>query len=134
MDGLYGLVSLQELVLDRNRIKYVDAGSFAPLNSLRELRMEENGLRSLSNIADLQRLQALHLGYNRVADTSEIDRLAGLTELLEISLVNNPVVRKQVYRGVLLGKVKTFLASVSRCNDAIALVHRVLLCPGDRCR
>mmetsp|Transcript_34109 Transcript_34109/g.96662 ORF Transcript_34109/g.96662 Transcript_34109/m.96662 type:complete len:1474 (-) Transcript_34109:585-5006(-) len=105
VDGLEGLLSLQELVLDRNRIKYVDAGAFTPVYNLRELRLEENGLRSLSNVGVMPQLQALHLSYNRISDTAELERLVGLTELMEISLVNNPVVRKQVYRAVILGKV-----------------------------
>jgi len=105
IDGLEGLYSLQELVLDRNRIKYVDAGALDPVQNLRELRMEENGLRSLSNLGNLPHLQALHLGYNRISDTSEIERITGLKALLEITLMNNPVVRKQVYRAVLLGKL-----------------------------
>ena len=102
-------MSLQELVLDRNRIKYIDPGALNPLNNLRELRIEENGLRSLSNIGVTPQLQVLHLGYNRVSDTAELERLMGLTELMEISLVNNPVVRKQIYRAVLLGKVRNRL-------------------------
>lgn len=105
VDGLEGLVMLQELVLDRNRIKYVDPNSFAGLPSLRELRLEENGLRSLANLNVMERLSGLFLGYNRVVDPADLDRLVGLTALLEINLANNPVVRKQVYRAVLLGKL-----------------------------
>ena len=40
----------QELVLDRNRIRYVDPDALSGLPRLRELRLEENGLRSLANL------------------------------------------------------------------------------------
>lgn len=40
-------------MLDRNRIRYIDPDAFAGLPRLRELRMEENGLRSLAGLAPL---------------------------------------------------------------------------------
>ena len=66
MEGLNSQSKLRELVLDKNRIKFVDADAFSGLTNLRELRMEENGLRSLSNF-NLPNLQSLYLGLNRVA-------------------------------------------------------------------
>ncbi len=47
----------QELVLDRNRIRFLDAESLAGLPRLRELRLEDNGLRSLANLHTLTSLQ-----------------------------------------------------------------------------
>ena len=67
----------QELVLDRNRIRYVDSDSLVGLPRLRELRIEENGLRSLANLHSLTSLQALHVGYNRISEPVELDRLQG---------------------------------------------------------
>ena len=49
---------LRELVLDKNKIRHVDFGALLSLINLRELRVEENGLKSLSNFAPLPRLQA----------------------------------------------------------------------------
>ena len=66
VEGLNSQSKLRELVLDKNRIKFVDADAFSGLTNLRELRMEENGLRSLSNF-NLPNLQSLYLGLNRVA-------------------------------------------------------------------
>ncbi len=48
---------LQELVLDRNRIRYIDPDAFLGLSRLRELRLEDNGLRSLANLHTLSSLQ-----------------------------------------------------------------------------
>ena len=47
----------QELVLDRNRIRVIDPDSFLELPRLRELRLEENGLRSLAHLHHLTGLQ-----------------------------------------------------------------------------
>ena len=44
-------------MLDQNRIRYIDPDSFAGLPRLRELRLEENGLRSLSHLHHLTGLQ-----------------------------------------------------------------------------
>ena len=102
LEGFEELHSLQELVLDRNRIKYVDPNSFQGLVNLRELRMEENGLRSLSHLAPLVRLQSLHLAQNRVVEVTELEKLAAHPDLIEVTLVSNPITRKQVYRPLLL--------------------------------
>lgn len=103
--GLETCHSLRELVLDKNRIKYLDAGSFVGLVALRELRMQENGLRSLSNFQTLESLQVLALGYNRISDLPELDKLATLPSLTELWLANNPVARKQLYRPGLIKRL-----------------------------
>ena len=102
LDGLAGLRSLEELALDRNRVKSVEPGTFDGLVNLRELRMEENGLKSLSNFEPLVRLRALRLSCNRVAEVSEVEKLGALAELRELTLASNPVTRKQVYRPMAL--------------------------------
>eukprot|EP00741_Cyanophora_paradoxa_P011210 tig00020554_g10830.t1 len=107
VEGLGPLVQLQELVLDKNKIKYLDASSLATLASLRELRIEENGLKSLVNIGPLPRLQSLHLGANRISDLQDVDRLASLPSLFELSLANNACGRKNLYRATLIKKLPT---------------------------
>lgn len=121
VDGLNSLVNLKELVLDGNRIKYIDPGSFVGLTRLQELRMEENGLRSLANLHPLIALNSLQLGMNRITDVASLDKLSALTSLVEISLCNNPVCRKQVYRAVVLAKCPS-LMSVD--NGPVALDER----------
>ena len=48
-------------MLDKNKIRHVDFGALLPLVNLRELRVEENGLKSLSNLVPLPRLQVVGL-------------------------------------------------------------------------
>ena len=83
-------------------MKHLEPDAFAGLGNLRVLRMEENGLRSLAHFDALVSLRALHLGGNRVGEVSELEKLAPLAELGELTLAGNPVTRKQVYRPMAL--------------------------------
>eukprot|EP00434_Breviolum_minutum_P008456 symbB.v1.2.007461.t1/scaffold455.1/size335105/9 len=58
LEGLHNMEQLRELVLDKNRVKQFDEKSFEGLRALRELRVEDNGLKSLSNMGPLPRLRA----------------------------------------------------------------------------
>lgn len=62
MNGLHHCTALRELVLDHNKIRQLEPMSFCGLAALREVRMENNGLRSLAHFARLSGLQTLHLG------------------------------------------------------------------------
>ena len=92
-------------MLDRNKIKALDAHSLAALANLRELRLEENGLRTLDHFAPLPKLQVLALGSNRILDVAELEKLGALPALQQIVLVNNPVARKQLYRPTLIRRL-----------------------------
>ncbi|KAG2449146.1 hypothetical protein HYH02_005893 [Chlamydomonas schloesseri] len=105
LDGLDGLLALQELVLDRNRVRYLDSDQLCGVPRLRELRLEENGLRSLSGLQPLARsLQALHVGSNRINEPADLDRLTLLTGLVELTLAGNPISRKNTYRAMVIAK------------------------------
>jgi Leucine-rich repeat (LRR) protein len=79
VEGLQNNHDLRELVLDKNKIKGLDPHSLTSLSRLRELRLEENGLRSLSNFHNLLKLQSLYLGYNRISEIGELERLASVS-------------------------------------------------------
>lgn len=80
--------------MSKNRIRQIEPTSFHNGLIISCLKLEENGLRSLANIERLERLQAFHGGGNRLAEFWEVDRLAELVYLMEISLMNNPMTRK----------------------------------------
>ena len=78
------------------------------------MKLEDNGLRSLANIERLERLQAFHGGGNRLAEFWEVDRLAELVYLMEISLMNNPMTRKPQYRLNIIKKLQNLIVLDSK--------------------
>jgi len=107
VEGLSHLDQLRELVLDRNKVKQFDEVSFQGLRSLRELRAEDNGLRSLANLKPLPRLRALYLSLNRIAELSELEKLSSLRHVMLVHLSQNPVARKPLYRAHVISAVGT---------------------------
>lgn len=108
VDGLQGLPCLQQLVLAKNKIKRLDPRSFYGLNELRGLQLEENGLRSLAHCGPLPKVRSLFLAYNRLSEMSELEYLTperGCGSVTEITLRNNPLARKQLYRSTLIRKI-----------------------------
>ena len=63
----------------------------AGLNSLKELHLEENRLRDLSNLHLLPLLERLYLGLNRIQDYNQLEKLKDLQNLTELSIISNPV-------------------------------------------
>ncbi|XP_053331520.1 leucine-rich repeat-containing protein 9 [Spea bombifrons] len=98
VEGLEGLRSLRELALDHNRIKLIGENSFAETNSLLCLNLEENRLRDLGNLSPLNKLQKLFVGFNKLQEMSEIDKLEAIPTLLELSVSGNPMSRKTFHR------------------------------------
>jgi len=73
------------------------------------LKLDDNGLRSLANIEKLERLQTLYVSNNRVQELFEIEKLAELPQLLDLSLIANPIARKANYRMVVIKRLLQLL-------------------------
>uniref|UniRef100_A0A7N8YRZ6 Leucine rich repeat containing 9 n=1 Tax=Mastacembelus armatus TaxID=205130 RepID=A0A7N8YRZ6_9TELE len=91
VEGLEGLHQLRELVLDRNRIKVLAENSFVGQNVLLELHLAENRIRELNHLDPLTELRKLFLGFNKLQDITELDKLEVLPSLTELSVLGNPV-------------------------------------------
>uniref|UniRef100_A0A672IIZ9 Leucine rich repeat containing 9 n=1 Tax=Salarias fasciatus TaxID=181472 RepID=A0A672IIZ9_SALFA len=91
VEGLEGLQQLRELVLDKNRIKVLSKSSFAAQGVLVELHLSENRIRELNHLDSLTELRKLFLGVNKLQDVAELEKLAVLPSLTELSVVGNPV-------------------------------------------
>uniref|UniRef100_A0A4W3GR10 Leucine-rich repeat-containing protein 9 n=2 Tax=Callorhinchus milii TaxID=7868 RepID=A0A4W3GR10_CALMI len=102
IEGLDGLRYLVELMLSQNRIKMINANSFWSQGALVELHLEENRIRELNYLNPLVKLQRLFLGANKVQDIFSLEKLDGLSNLTELSMIDNPVTRKILYRPFLL--------------------------------
>jgi len=107
VEGINHLTHLREINLNRNRIRMIDEEAFYGMTSVRELSMEENGLKALSNFEHLTFLHSLHLTSNRIADFSEIDKISGIRTLLDICITNNPIARKAFYRISIIKRIQS---------------------------
>ncbi|KAL3318176.1 Leucine-rich repeat-containing protein 9 [Cichlidogyrus casuarinus] len=95
IEGLDGVLKLQELVLDHNRIRMVDEVSFLYNWSLVEVHLEENRLRDLRNLGKLEKLNYLYVGANRIEDINEFEAsLNGFSNLREIVMMDNPLTKR----------------------------------------
>uniref|UniRef100_A0A8C0PE48 U2A'/phosphoprotein 32 family A C-terminal domain-containing protein n=1 Tax=Canis lupus familiaris TaxID=9615 RepID=A0A8C0PE48_CANLF len=102
IEGLDNLVVLQELVVDHNRIRAFNDSAFAKPSSLLALHLEENRLRELSRLQPLVKLEKLFLGYNKIQDMAELEKLDGISSLRELTVYGNPICRKTLHRHVLV--------------------------------
>lgn len=114
VEGLNEMYQLRELNLDRNKIRALDAQSLASLSSLRELRLEENGLRTLDHLVGLPQLTTLAAGSNRISEVSDLDKLEVMPCLQHLTLTNNAVARKQLYRPALVRRLPSLRLIDSR--------------------
>ncbi|XP_070105925.1 leucine-rich repeat-containing protein 9 isoform X5 [Equus caballus] len=102
VEGLDSLAVLQELVMDHNRIRAFNDSAFAKPSSLLALHLEENRLRELSKLQPLVKLEKLFLGYNKIQDMAELEKLDGISSLRELTVYGNPICRKMLHRHVLI--------------------------------
>ena len=51
------------------------------------------------------KLQSLLLANNRIGEFTELERIADLPDLIEFSLVSNPIQRKQNYRFAVIKRI-----------------------------
>uniref|UniRef100_A0A8C0WUI6 U2A'/phosphoprotein 32 family A C-terminal domain-containing protein n=1 Tax=Castor canadensis TaxID=51338 RepID=A0A8C0WUI6_CASCN len=102
VEGLDNLVVLQELVVDHNRIRAFHDSAFAKPSSLLALHLEENRLRDLSKLQSLIKLEKLFLGYNKIQDIAELEKLDVISSLRELTVYGNPICRKILHRHVLI--------------------------------
>nr|XP_048271833.1 leucine-rich repeat-containing protein 9 isoform X2 [Myodes glareolus] len=102
VEGLDNLIVLQELVVDHNRIRAFNDSAFAKPSSLLTLHLEENRLRELGKLQSLVKLEKLFLGYNKIQEIAELEKLDVIPSLRELTIYGNPICRKMVHRHVLI--------------------------------
>ncbi|RLN50903.1 hypothetical protein BBJ29_001559 [Phytophthora kernoviae] len=94
-DSSHGLQALETLLLSHNQLTAIDDG-VAFLPRLTHLDVAHNQLKTLSSLGECVQLQRLELAYNRVADINELNCLANLRYLGQLSLGGCPLVEIQV--------------------------------------
>ncbi|XP_041514376.1 leucine-rich repeat-containing protein 9 isoform X1 [Microtus oregoni] len=102
VEGLDNLIVLQELVVDHNRIRAFNDSAFAKPSSLLTLHLEENRLRELGKLQSLVKLEKLFLGYNKIQEIAELEKLDVIPSLRELTVYGNPICRKMAHRHMLI--------------------------------
>ena len=115
LEGFEEFPSLIELVLDRNKLKYIAEKDLGSLKNILELHLEENRLRFLPDLTNLVSLHKLFLGNNRISDLKEVVKLTDLTFLIEVSFINNPISRKANYTMSIIQAVPN-IKVIDRCD------------------
>ena len=115
LEGFEEFPSLIELVLDRNKVKYIAEKDLTSLKNILELHLEENRLKFLPDLSGLVSLHRLFLGNNRIHDLKELAKLTDLPFLNEVSFINNPVSRKANYTTSLIQAVP-HIRVIDRCD------------------
>eukprot|EP00644_Phytophthora_capsici_P016159 jgi/Phyca11/115195/e_gw1.28.399.1 len=90
-----GLQALETLILSHNQLVDIDSG-VTLLPRLTRLDVAHNKLATLSSLGDCVRLQQLQLAHNNIVDINELNALASLRYLGQLSLNGNPLVEAQV--------------------------------------
>ena len=84
---------------------FLNRTSFSQTNSLKCLKIDDNGLKNFTNIQKLIKLQHLFANSNRINDTPDIEKLIDLPYLKELELNSNPIARKPGYRQTVIRKL-----------------------------
>lgn len=87
---LTGMQKLRILSLGRNQIKKIEKLDDVR-DTLEELWMSYNLITSLDGLQGLINLTTLYLSNNKIKDWNELDKIAGLANLKDILLYNNPI-------------------------------------------
>lgn len=123
IEYLDNLLQLKELNVNNNKIRQFEPyhssqvfvlnnifrNSFSPMNSIKCLKINDNGLRNFANIQRLYKMQHLFANSNRINDFPDIDKLLELPNLKELELNGNPLCRRPGYRQILLKKLTPLL-------------------------
>jgi Leucine-rich repeat (LRR) protein len=119
LDGVQFFANLTELVVEKNLL--VDISDVGHLTALRKLEvgsnqiaslgvcltglkdlsllsLENNKIKSLSSITELNNLLELYIGENLIDDLKEIKHIAGLKKLIVLELWGNPLCKEYDYK------------------------------------
>lgn len=109
INGLTNLPKLFEVDLNKNFIKHIDKTSFLIPNVISNLKLEDNYIKSLTNIESLQCITKLSLNGNKFTEFNEIDRLIYLPFLEELSLFNTPLSKRISIDRILLKSSQSYV-------------------------
>ncbi|KAK9759780.1 U2 snRNP complex subunit, partial [Basidiobolus ranarum] len=102
-----------------NNIQYL--GNFPLLRRLHTLLLSNNRISRIETSINqfLPNLRTLVLTNNSISELGDLEALAGLTKLTYLSLIDNPVAKKNYYRSWLIWRTPTLrVIDFKRVKDA----------------
>lgn len=96
IENLSVLTTLRKLDLSFNLIN--DFDGIEALVNLEELSLFKNKIEKLENFPILPKLRLLSLGRNKISDLGEISHLYKLKALRVLTLIDNPIHEKDIYK------------------------------------
>ncbi|KAG7397973.1 hypothetical protein PHYBOEH_011902 [Phytophthora boehmeriae] len=117
-DSPRGLQALETLLLNHNELAVVDA-CVAHLLRLVHVDLAHNQLKKVSSLGECVQLQRLELAHNLVADINELNCLATLRYLGQLSLRGCPLVDAQVSLVFYRARVLRRLMQLQKLDDEI---------------
>lgn len=102
IDLIESISNLRELDLSYNKLRVVDRKLDLP--NLRSVNFENNGLKNLNFLDRLICIQAIRAQNNRISEIGDLEKIQNLPNLLELSLIPNPIEKKAGYRAGILRK------------------------------
>ncbi|VDN96605.1 unnamed protein product [Rodentolepis nana] len=115
ISGLTGMVNLQYLVLDRNRIHKIHPKEISGLTSLIEIHLDNNRLLDIPPMENLEQLKHIYLSANRLERLEHVlNNMKSLSKLSHLSLHENPLSKVPHYRLIVLKYLQNL-----QCLDGI---------------
>ncbi|KAK4469108.1 hypothetical protein MN116_006694 [Schistosoma mekongi] len=100
---LDNLNNLKALIIDNNKIKLINELCFLYNWTLQEIHLENNYLTELNYLNKLENLRYLYVGGNKLNNYVDLENFAkNQKNLIEISLIHNPITIKQIHRLILI--------------------------------
>ncbi|XP_076665481.1 uncharacterized protein LOC143367496 isoform X2 [Andrena cerasifolii] len=91
VNGINRCSTLESIVLDYNEIQILAVEDFLGSDNLKYLSIENNKLKSLVFVKELQKLEKLYAANNCLTDSNDVQYLSALTNLEELTLEGNPL-------------------------------------------
>eukprot|EP00123_Amoebidium_parasiticum_P015622 comp23069_c0_seq2/m.36978 comp23069_c0_seq2/g.36978 ORF comp23069_c0_seq2/g.36978 comp23069_c0_seq2/m.36978 type:complete len:137 (-) comp23069_c0_seq2:255-665(-) len=96
LEGLEGLVNLEELYLSHNGIEVIEGLDI--LTKLEVLDVAANRIKTISGMAHLTSLKEFWCNHNQIADWREIDHLPKTNTIVTVYFEHNPIAQDPNYR------------------------------------
>lgn len=97
--------NLKELDLSKNKIRQLEPKAFFFPSNIQILRLDDNSLKTIYHIEQLDKLQLLSLQGTRISEFIELERIAELPNITELNLLSTPLSRKPQYRLAVLKRL-----------------------------